>query len=440
MKTNTQTFAGAFLIFIFIMSVLQSRAQVITQAEKVTVIDTLALKLDNNYVFPDIAAEMSALLKTNLAKGDYYELNDAREFAMKLTEDIRIPNGDRHLRVGFDPEGIARRKKQDEQNDGSLDAYFAALDRADNYGFKELKIMPGNVGYLLFTSFQESEDAFRTAVSVMNFFSNTDALIIDLRENGGGSPIMIQLLSSYLLDGYETHLNSFFSRPADETRQFWTLPYVPGKKITDIPVYILTSQQTFSAAEEFTYNLKNLKRATIVGETTGGGAHPTTTMLINDNFVVSIPIARAVNPITKTNWEGTGIEPDIKVTSEKAMEAAYADALAKVAENAEIPEIKKRVEWVRDNTAAMANPFVIDSKTMKAYTGKYGPRNISSRNGELFYQREDRPEYKMTAMSEDTFMFEKIDYFRLRIIKEGNKIIAVEGIYDDGRTDRNERD
>jgi len=440
MKTHTRTFAGALLIFIFSMSFLQGQTQEISQSEKATVIDTLVFKLENNYVFPDVAAEMSELIKTNLANGDYNGLNDAREFAMKLTEDIRIPNGDRHLGVGFDPEGIARRKKQDEQNDGSMDAYFAALSRADNYGFKELKIMPGNVGYLLFTGFQESDDAFRTAVAVMNFFSNTDALIIDLRENGGGSPIMIQLLSSYLLEGYETHLNSFFSRPADETRQFWTLPYVPGKKITNIPVYILTSQQTFSAAEEFTYNLKNLERATIVGETTGGGAHPTTTMLLNDNFVVSIPIARAVNPITKTNWEGTGIEPDIKVASDKAMEVAYADALVRVSENAQIPEIKQSVEWVRDNIAAMANPFVIDSKTMKSYLGKYGPRNISLRNGELYYQREGRPEYKMTAISEDLFMFEKIDYFRLRIIKEGTKVVAVEGIYDNGRTDRNERD
>ena len=288
--------------------------------------------------------------------------------------------------------------------------------------------------------FAESANAFRTASAAMNFLSNTDALLIDLRENGGGSPLMIQMISSYLFESYEEHLNSFFYRPADETRQFWTLPYVPGKKIPDIPVFVLTSNRTFSAAEEFTYNLKNMERATIVGDTTGGGAHPIDRIELNNNFGVSIPIGRAVNPITNTNWEGTGIEPHVVCDIAKAKDVAYAMALDSVLLNMEDPRLKEQITWVKSSVDAKANPFVLDEKIMKAYAGKYGPRNIIFRNNELYYQREGRPEFKMIPMNENTFMFEDIEYFRLKVIMEDKKAVAVEGQYDNGRTDRNERD
>ncbi len=251
---------------------------------------------------------------------------------------------------------------------------------------------------------------------------------------------MIQVISSYLFENYERHLNSFFYRPADETRQFWTLPYVPGKKIPDAPVFVLTSSRTFSAAEEFTYNLKNMERATIVGDTTGGGAHPVNRYELNDNFMVSIPIGRAVNPITETNWEGTGINPHVVCDTEKAKDVAYKMALDSVLLKLEDPRLKEEIVWVKAGVDARSNPFVVDEKTMKSYAGKYGPRNIILKNGELYYQREGRPEYKMMAMSENTFMFDEIEYFRLKVIVEDKKAIAVEGQYDNGRTDRNERE
>ena len=124
------------------------------------------------------------------------------------------------------------------------------------------------------------------------------------------------------------HLNDFYWRESDEMRQFWTSPHVQGRRYgKDKPVYVLTSHDTFSAAEEFTYNLKNLKRATIVGETTGGGAHPGGPRRINRHFAVWVPAGRAINPITKTNWEGTGIEPDVKVEGRLALKTAHLDAL-----------------------------------------------------------------------------------------------------------------
>ncbi|MBL8220228.1 MAG: S41 family peptidase, partial [Bryobacterales bacterium] len=167
-----------------------------------------------------------------------------------------------------------------------------------------------------------------TAVAAMNLLANCDALIVDVRRNGGGDPAMVALLSSYLFDDV-THLNDLYFRPADSTRQWWTLPFVPGKKLAGKPVYVLTSNRTFSAAEEFTYNLKNLKRATIVGETTGGGAHPGGMSRVSTHFRAFIPTGRAINPVSKTNWEGTGVSPDVAVNQEAALKTAHLMAVKK---------------------------------------------------------------------------------------------------------------
>jgi len=148
-----------------------------------------------------------------------------------------------------------------------------------------------------------------------------DAIIFDLRDNGGGDPKMIAFISTYLF-GEATHLNDLYNRKEDSTTQYWTMPYVPGKRLTGKPVFVLTSKRTFSGAEEFSYNLKNLKRATIIGETTGGGAHPVSGHRVDDHFMIGVPFAKAVNPISKTNWEGTGVEPDVKVPADEALDVA----------------------------------------------------------------------------------------------------------------------
>jgi len=161
-----------------------------------------------------------------------------------------------------------------------------------------------------------------TAAAAMNLLANTDALIIDLRKNGGGDPAMVQLVCSYLFS-QRTHLNDIYSRPDNRTEEFWTKTDMPGKPYGDKPVFVLTSSRTFSGAEEFSYNLKNLNRATIVGETTGGGAHPVNARRLGKDFLIMVPFARAINPITKTNWEGTGVKPDVEVPAAQALKVAH---------------------------------------------------------------------------------------------------------------------
>ncbi len=155
----------------------------------------------------------------------------------------------------------------------------------------------------------------------MNFLADSDTLIIDLRDNHGGAPRMAALIASYLFDE-ATHLDDFYDRKENTTDQLWTFPYMPGKKFTGKAVFVLTSRQTFSAGEEFSFDLKSLKRATLVGETTGGGAHAMAPHRIDGHFFIRVPFGRFMNPITKADWESTGVEPDIKVAATDALDEA----------------------------------------------------------------------------------------------------------------------
>ncbi len=304
----------------------------IDAAVRAEVIDGVLNKLNEAYVFPEVAKKMEQAIRERVQKKEYDTITSASKFAQMLTSHLQEVSHDKHLRVGYSHEPIppetARREPSPEER-----ARFEASMRSVNFGFEKVERLRGNVGCLDLRGFMDANMGGETVVAAMNFLANTDALIIDLRQNGGGSPEMVALITSYLFNR-STHINDLYWRQGDRTQQFWTAPYVPGKRYVDKEVYILTSKRTFSAAEEFTYNLKNLKRAIIVGETTGGGAHPGGPSRINAHFLVGIPRGRAINPISKTNWEGTGVEPDVKVPADEALKTAHLAAVNKVVEKA----------------------------------------------------------------------------------------------------------
>ena len=300
-------------------------------ATKKQVIDGAIDQMRRAYIFAEVAEKMAAALQANESRQAYDGITAPREFAETLTKHLQDVSHDKHLRIIYDPNGIPERRGAPTPEDR---ARMLAEDRRRNFGFQRVERLDGNVGYIELLGFSGSEEVAEAAVPAMNFVANTDALIFDLRRNGGGSPVTIGLVSSYLFDKV-VHLNDFYIRETDTRREFFTRAEVEGRRFGPTkPVYILTSNRTFSAAEEFTYNLKNLKRATIVGETTGGGAHPGGVRRISSHFGIWLPNGRAINPITKTNWEGTGIEPDIKVPSAEALRAAHLAALKKIRESA----------------------------------------------------------------------------------------------------------
>ncbi len=412
--------------------------------EKNQVIDSIADILDANYVFPEVASKMNKLLRDNLTSGAYSKIEDPQKFAEVLTGDVRSISNDLHLRIQFDPEGIAQRRNAQISPEDSIAFAKRRLrsNMATNYGFREVRILDGNIGYLNLTGFSNvDEEAGAAAQAAMNFLGNADALIIDLRRNGGGSPSMIQLITSYLYGSERVHLNNFYNRPRNEHTQTWTLPYVPGKRRPDIDVYVLTSQSTFSAAEEFSYNLRNLERATLIGETTGGGAHPGGTQIATSRFTIWVPDGRAINPITKTNWEGVGVEPHIKVSANEALEVAQIKALETILkQNKDHDEDTFRIEWALEGLKSAKNQVAIEETRLKSYAGNYGPRKLTYKNGKLLYQREGATEYVLIPMTETKFRIEEIPYFRIEMLEENGKIVAVLGTYSSGRSDKSYRD
>jgi predicted negative regulator of RcsB-dependent stress response len=195
----------------------------------------------------------------------------------------------------------------------------------ENIGFQKVEILEGNIGYVDFRYFGPLESGRAASSSAMRFIENADAVIFDMRKNGGGNPSMVQYVCSYFFDK-PTYLNSLYWRRGDRTQEFWTLDDVDGRKRPDVPVFILTSSRTFSGAEEFCYNFQTRNRATLIGEITGGGANPGGTFPINDNFRIFIPTGKAVNPVTGTNWEGVGVKPDIETDAESALDVALEKA------------------------------------------------------------------------------------------------------------------
>jgi hypothetical protein len=296
-------------------------------AERMRAVLGAISNLNQYYVFPDVAKTMGDTVQARLKRGDYDSITNGLAFASRLTEDLQSVSHDKHLRMNFSagrlPDGpraptsdmLAQQRRQ--------------MERI-NCGFVKVEQLPGNIGYLKFNMFASPDVCGPTASAAMNFLANTDALIVDMRDNGGGDPSMVRYVSSYLFST-RTHLNDLWNRQTGETQEFWTLDTIPGKRFGgDKPVYVLTSTRTFSGAEEFSYNLKMLKRATIVGETTGGGAHPVSGRRIDDHFIIGVPGARAINPISKTNWEGVGVEPDVKVAAADALTTAQKMATEKV--------------------------------------------------------------------------------------------------------------
>jgi len=321
----------------------------LTPQIKTEVVERLLAELEKGYVFPRVAEDMDFEIRERLKAGAYDKIGESFAFAATLTDHLREISSDKHLSVTYSPEGYPVESNDDREPTAEE---FEAMRREgawNNFGFESASRLTGNIGYLDLREFAPPQIAAPTAHAAFGLLANTDALIVDLRGNGGGSPEMVQLLCSYLFGPERVHLNDLYFRPSDETREYWTLPELPGPRYLDKEVFVLTSSYTFSAAEEFTYNLQCLKRATIVGQTTGGGAHPGGRVRLNEHFAVFVPNGRAINPITKTNWEGVGVAPDVECSSDAALPRAHALALERLVAKAKDPAQRRRLE------AALAN-------------------------------------------------------------------------------------
>lgn len=301
----------------------------IDAATRAQVIENVLRRLDEGYVFPQKAAEMARAVRARAKRGAYDRIVSSQAFADTLTQDLRAVSHDRHLEVAYQSRSV-RDEVPDAQPSAEERREREALARRVNYGLERVERLSGNVGYLEIRSFNFDAAAVDSVLSAaMNFLAHTDALIIDVRRNGGGEPSMVAAVCSYLLPPNRL-INKFYWRPQNRWDEFRT-GSVSGRHYgTTRPVYVLTSDQTFSGAEEFAYDVQTQHRGEVVGDTTGGGAHPGGMRRVTEHFGVWVPSGRAVNPVTGSNWEGTGVRPDVPVGAGEALRAAHLRALERL--------------------------------------------------------------------------------------------------------------
>jgi hypothetical protein len=307
-----------YLVALLVCVPAMAQSALLEKDERQAVVEKVGDLLTVNYVFPDRAALAKAKIASALAAGDYDELTDPTTFARRLTADLQSVTHDKHVKV-FAASG------------GAPPAGGPPLP-PNNAGFTRVDRLKGNIGYIKILGFAEIAP-FKLAVDqAMADVANTDALIIDLRQSGGGSAESETYFCSFFFEPRTpVHLDNFIRRkPATNeftTEEWWTTPVTTPYLAK--PVYLLTSKRVFSAGEAFAYHLKVQKRVKVFGETTGGGANPGPILPINPHFSVFVPTGRAENPLTKTNWEGVGVAPDVSVEPKEAFRAAVLDFIGK---------------------------------------------------------------------------------------------------------------
>lgn len=359
-------FLSAAAMAVFAQQGGPARQAIINQQQKKQTIDSVAGVLTERYIFPEVAKKTIAHLRTRLAKKAYDGITDGNSFAGALTADLQAISHDKHLRVYYSADEIPVEKEHELM---SIPPEFReVLGRIlihTNYGIRKVDVLRGNIGYIDFEQLVTPEMAGDTYAAAMNYLAHTEAMIIDLRRCGGSqSPDAIPFLLSYFFET-PVHLIDMQFRKGNVLKQSWTYANVPGKRYLNKPVYVLVSNGTFSGAEEMAYDLKNLKRATIIGQTTGGGANPGGELRVSSHYGMFVPVGKVQSPITKTNWEGVGVQPDTVINTKLALYKAQQMAMQNSINTTTEKEWKDALtEWLKELKASQPQfkPVVFELK------------------------------------------------------------------------------
>lgn len=420
------------LLFSLLLSITSwsQKTIAISAAEKKALVDSIKKRLERYYVLPDKGNEMGQYLLKRFNAKAYDAISDYHVFLDTLAADIDKVHRDPHLRLGFDPGYVQHLKERTSKTLPSPERVEAekAFYRKNNYGFARVEMLPGNIGYLAITEFAKlNEESKATVAAAFDFMAHTDAVIMDLRNNTGGQPDMVQEVLSYFFE-QPVHTSSTYDREIEKTVANYSLATVKGRKMPTKKLYILTSGNTFSAGEALPYFMKHLKRAVVVGEVTAGAAHGMKGFVVTDQVVMEIPYMRGFDPVTKSDWEGVGVLPDVVVEADKALPRAQEIILEGFLATVKDPGQSFALQWALVAVKAQLNPVTINDQRKKDYTGVYGIRTIFIEDGHLMFQRGNGPKRKLVALTEDTFELEGVANYRLRFVRnsDGNvdKIIG----------------
>jgi len=309
-------------------------SQPIAKADREQVVDGIARLLEARYVDADKGKRLAAELRRS--KSEWRESNDAGSFAKALTDWLRRASGDGHFAVDYSARPINENGGEGQFFEAEIERYYGAHV---NHGVNKIERLDGNIMLVDLRVFPPPAMGGDVISAMMTVAAQGDALILDLRKNGGGMDSGDLIISQLVSEG--SPLSGVYDRPSDVLKTHVSPAPAAGRRFGENkPVYILTSKRTFSAAEALAYDLQALKRATIVGEVTGGGANPFEYRSVHPHFALSLPEKRSVNPITRTNWQDVGIKPDVEVPADKALETAL--ALAREALDSAAPTAASR--------------------------------------------------------------------------------------------------
>jgi len=386
----------------------------------------VAKQLQDAYVIETAANKLSQLISSAEFIAKCGKQGAPESIAQFMTVELNKIANDKHLAVIYDPAWVNELTKHRAAETKDTFADKRALETpTDNYGFKKVEILEGNIGYLDIRSFADSHLGGETLENTMKFLRYTDGMIIDLRHNFGGSPFMVTTLASYFFDSDTVHLFTAESRAGGVTTQLqdWTSPYVPGPRFKDTPLYILTSRNSASAAEAFSYAMQNLDRATLVGEVTAGAAHGRSVEIINDSFLLTLPTTRPVDPRTQSNWERTGVTPNVAAMSENALNVAYAGVLKELTDQGN--KNKELQQWVYPVVNAKSKGYKAQESDLQQVVGTYGNRKIYQEKGKLFYQYIGDSPFEIELLDKETLAFKAFTSARLEIVYHGAKVKAI---------------
>ncbi len=435
-----KTYLLSLLIFISAFCKAQDPGAKLTTKELKFLIDSLTMAINKNYIFPDKAKLMTDAIKLQYKNRVYAKAKDRRELSNIMNNDIRAAHKDDHFRFYYNPEFVTQLERTMSDSD-RVKQYREDLKEMQkkNFEFIKAEILPGNIGYLRWDGFvgmvDEAAPIFKSAFKLVE---HTNALIIDMRYNGGGSPDMVLHTQNYFFDK-KAGMNHIFSRK--DTIKRYTDPSKTEFKLK-MPVYILTARRTFSGAEDFTYGLKFGNRATVVGDTTGGGAHPTDVFSIGLGFIANIPFARSYHEITNTDWEGTGVRPDVPFNSDQALYKAQSIIYKDLKSKAGNERQKNDLQWqldVVENKIKTAKQILTDSvkvskEILLSYCGEYKPKiqngpvatmEIVFKNRNIYRRVKTAYDARMSPVSVSKFVYDDDSGRFMDFVDKDGKVIGV---------------
>ncbi|MDB5018136.1 MAG: Peptidase family [Mucilaginibacter sp.] len=382
----------------------QIRLTELTPAVKAEIVDSLSSALLKKYIYLDTAVKMSNHIKEQFKSGVYNKINDPDALAQALNGDLNAIYSDLHMRIYYDSGFEKSLRTKSYMESVTRQMQITQEEKQKNYGFSKVEILEGNISYILINQFYDVNEQSASVIrSAFFFLKNTNALIIDLRENGGGDPDMVKYICSYFFEE-KTHLNDYYERWNNKITQYNTVQ-IPNSSFTLVPICVLTSRRTYSAAEEFSYDLQSLHRATIVGETTGGAAHWTSSNSISNGFIANIPFKRAINPITGKNWEKIGVKPNIKSDSECALSSALLNSYDYLINNSKDSSVIKSAKWFRIIVNSKLHPVKITPAKLKNFIGNYEERLITLKNHQLYFTDVNGYKISLNPVSQTAFTF-----------------------------------